>query len=100
MAYVVVWEFQVRPRMRKSFEKAYGARGAWVNLFRRDPAYIRTEMMHDTRDPSRYLTVDFWKSEAAYEAFRKKRKEDYQRIDDFCEQITEAEREVGRFRLR
>jgi len=100
MAYVVVWEFKVRPRMRKRFERAYGPRGVWANLFRRDPAYIRTETMQDARDGSRYLTVDFWKSQAAYEAFRKKRIEDYQRIDALCEQMTEAEREVGRFRLR
>jgi heme-degrading monooxygenase HmoA len=100
MAYVVVWEFKVRPRMRKRFEKSYGSHGPWVRLFRQNAAFIRTEVIQDVQDGSRYLTVDFWKSEAAYEAFRKKRKEDYQRIDAVCEQMTEAEREVGRFRLR
>jgi len=97
MAYVIVWEFRVRPGMEKQFETAYGRHGEWVKLFRQDPAYIRTELIQDVRDASRYLTLDFWVSEAAYEAFREGRKDEYKSIDARCEQMTEAEREVGRF---
>lgn len=97
MAYVIVWEFRVRPGMEKRFAEAYGSHGEWVRLFQQDPAYIRTELMRDMHEPSRYLTLDFWASEAAYEAFRENRKDEYKGIDAKYEEMTEAEREVGRF---
>jgi len=97
MAYVIIWEFRVRSGMQKRFEEAYGSHGQWVGLFEQDPAYIRTDLIQDVREASRYLTLDFWASEAAYEAFRESRKDEYKGIDAGCEQMTEAEREVGRF---
>lgn len=97
MAYVIIWEFRVRPGMERRFAEAYGPHGEWVRLFRQDAAYIRTELMQDAREPSRYLTLDFWASEGACEAFRESRKREYKGIDGKCEEMTEAEREVGRF---
>ncbi|MGA8540914.1 MAG: antibiotic biosynthesis monooxygenase family protein [Terriglobales bacterium] len=99
MAFVIVWEFMLRTGMQEQFEEAYGDCGAWASLFRSDPAYIRTELIQDVCDASRYLTLDFWESEAAYEAFRERRKNEYRDIDAKCEQMTEAEREVGKFRV-
>ena len=97
MAYVIVWEFRVLAGMEKAFEQAYGADGEWARCFRRDRAYIRTDLLRDERDGSRYLTVDVWESESAYEAFRATRIEEYREIDAQCEALTESEREVGRF---
>ncbi len=97
MSYVIVWEFQVRPCMQRPFEEAYGPHGEWVKLFRQDPAYVRTELIHDVHEAGRYLTLDFWSSEAAYEAFRESRKDEYKSIDAQCEQMTESKRELGRF---
>ena len=97
MAYVIVWEFRVRRGKAKQFEKAYGLHGDWVRLFRQNPAYIRTELIQDVHEASRYLTLDFWASEAAYEGFRESRQDEYKIIDARCEQTTEEEREVGRF---
>ena len=97
MPYVIIWEFKLRPGMQKPFEEAYGLKGEWVRFFQQDPAYIRTELIQDVQEASRYLTLDFWVSKAAYEAFRESRKDEYQTIDAKCEQMTEAEREVGKF---
>jgi heme-degrading monooxygenase HmoA len=97
MAYVIVWEFRVRRGRAKQFEGAYGLHGQWVRLFRRDPAYIRTELIRDVHDASRYLTLDFWVSEEAYQAFRESRRDEYKFIDARCEQMTDEEQEVGRF---
>jgi len=97
MAYVIVWEFRVQPGSQKQFEAAYGCHGEWARLFRRDAAYIRTELIQDLRETSRYLTLDFWTSEAAYEAFRQDQKDEYETIDAQCERMTEAEREIGKF---
>jgi len=44
-----------------------------------------------------YLTLDFWSSQAAYDHFRAERAADYKTIDQQCEEMTESEREVGRF---
>jgi heme-degrading monooxygenase HmoA len=97
MAYVIVWEFRVIPGMEEQFERAYGADGDWVQCFRRDPAYIHTDLLRDARDAGRYLTVDVWESETAYEAFRTAHKNEYKEIDARYETLTESEREVGRF---
>jgi heme-degrading monooxygenase HmoA len=97
MAFVVIWEFTLRPGMQKQFEEAYGDCGPWVSLFRQDPAYIRTELIRDVNEANRYLTLDIWESEAAYEAFRECRENEYENIDAKCEQMKEAEREVGKF---
>lgn len=96
MAYVIVWEFRVRRGMAKQFEEVYGLHGEWVQLFRRDSAYIRTQLFRDVDDASRYLTLDFWASEEAYQAFRESHRDEYRIIDAKCEQMTDGEREVGR----
>jgi heme-degrading monooxygenase HmoA len=97
MAYVIVWEFMVRRGRAKQFEKSYGPHGEWVKLFRQDPAYIRTELIRDVHDASRYLTLDFWVSEDAYQVFREGYQDEYKIIDARCKQMTDDEREVGRF---
>ena len=68
MAYVIIWEFRVRSGLQEPFEAAYGLHGKWVRFFQQDPAYIRTELIQDVRDPNRYVTLDFWASEVAYES--------------------------------
>jgi heme-degrading monooxygenase HmoA len=97
MAYVIVWEFRVRRGKAKQFEKAYGPHGEWVRLFRQDPAYIRTELIRDVHHAGRYLTVDFWASEGAYQAFRESHRDQYKIIDTGCERMTDDEREAARF---
>ena len=97
MAYVIIWEFRVISGMEKQFERAYGADGEWVRCFRCHRAYIRTDLLRDAQEAGRYLTVDIWESEAAYEAFRTAHGYEYKEIDARCETLTQSEREVGRF---
>jgi heme-degrading monooxygenase HmoA len=97
MAYVIVWDFRVAPGTERQFEQAYGADGEWVQCFRWDHAYIRTDLLRDTRDAGRYVTSDVWESEAAYRAFRAAHTDEYGEIDARCEALTESEREVGSF---
>ncbi len=95
--YVVIWEFHVRRGMESAFEKSYGADGSWAQLFREGAGFVATELNRDVRVPGRYLTLDFWSSEAAYESFRKQHAARYKEIDAECEEMTESEVEVGRF---
>jgi ribosomal-protein-alanine acetyltransferase len=95
--FVVIWEFRVRKAKRKEFEKAYGPEGDWVKLFRRDPAYLRTELIRDRDKPVRYVTLDFWSSRKAYQQFKKKNREEYAAIDKKCESMTLSEKLLGEF---
>jgi hypothetical protein len=95
--YVLVWSFRPRVGSRRRFEEAYGPRGAWAELFGASPDYLGTELLRDAAGSGRYLTIDRWRSAAAYEAFLAERRSEYDALDRACEGLTEAEELVGRF---
>jgi heme-degrading monooxygenase HmoA len=95
--YLIVWEFEVKDGKQRRFEKAYGSDGDWVKLFRQDSNYLGTELIRDMAQSRRYVTLDYWTSPSAYENFRASHVSEYQRIDSECEDLTESEREIGRF---
>lgn len=95
--FVVVWEFRVRATKRRAFERAYGPDGEWAKFFRRGKGYIATELMCDSQQPDRYLTLDFWKSYKHYEQFKNQNREIYRLIDERCESLTATESEIGQF---
>jgi len=92
-----MWEFQVRPGMEKRFEKIYGSDGDWARLFIQDESYIGTDLIHSLDGKRTYMTLDFWKSQKAYDDFRKRQLAKYKILDQQCEDLTESEREIGRF---
>jgi heme-degrading monooxygenase HmoA len=95
--YLIMWEFQVREGMEKRFEKVYGSEGDWARLFAQDESYIGTELIHHFNGAPSYATLDFWTSPEAYDKFRKQHLADYQALDERCEDLTDSEREIGRF---
>ena len=100
--FLIMWEFQVCAGMKKHFEKGYGPEGEWARLFAQDEAYIGTELIHDLKGrglkgEGTYVTLDFWQSQEAYDAFRKRHLAKYKALDQKCEEMTESEREIGRF---
>lgn len=97
--YAYIWEYVVRPGRVAEFEEAYGPNGAWVELFRGAPGYVRTELHRDRSDPHRYLTIDYWDSAEAWEAFRAARFAEFEALDARCEELTLEEREIGRLEL-
>jgi heme-degrading monooxygenase HmoA len=96
-AFAYVWEFHVRAERVADFERTYGPRGEWVQLFRRSPAYIRTELHRDERDPRRFITVDHWQSRAQWTEFREAVKAEFDALDRRCEEMTEHETLIGCF---
>jgi ribosomal-protein-alanine N-acetyltransferase len=94
---VIVWEFRVYPSQRRIFEKIYGPEGEWERLFRRNEAYIRTELIRDAKTPARYLTLDFWSSRKAYQKFKVQNRKEYATIDKKCESLTVSEKCLGEF---
>lgn len=95
----IVWEFQIRPECIKAFEYTYGEQGEWARLFRQNSAYIRSDLLRDQEQPGRYLTLDHWKTREAYQAFRGRFRNEYQKIDDLCRQYTLSERQIGDYDL-
>jgi len=95
--FLILWEFRVPPEHRERFERSYGPEGDWVRLFRRSPDYLGTELAHDQKDPERYLTLDFWKSEQAFQRFKDENHDDYVLFDERLEKLTWQEVQLGAF---
>jgi len=95
--YVTIWEFQVQQSVAQEFENAYGPNGIWAALFRKGEGYIRTELLHNTDDHDRYMTIDYWTSRKAYENFRQQYADEYKIIDLKCESFTARESHIGSF---
>jgi len=92
----VIWEYDVRPGMESSFEALYGPDGAWAALFREHPGFAGTDLLRSDR-PGRYLTIDRWQSEEAYDAFLAGARERYAAIDAMGDAMTADERRIGRW---
>lgn len=95
--YAYMWEFLVRPERAREFEDAYGPNGLWVHLFRRGHGYVRTELHRDRRRANRYVTIDYWESVEAWEAFRASESAAFEAVDLACRELTLEEREIGAF---
>lgn len=92
-----IWEYRVRSSHVDEFRAAYAPEGTWALLFRRDPGYIRTELLRDNEDASRFVTIDYWISREAYLAFRERYREEFDELDARCEEWTGSETHIGEF---
>jgi heme-degrading monooxygenase HmoA len=95
--YEILWEYEVRPGQTAAFETLYGADGEWAQLFREADGYVETVLFRDTNDPARYLTIDRWRSRAAFEAFAQASGSAYAALDRRGDELTVSERRIGAF---
>jgi heme-degrading monooxygenase HmoA len=95
--YVIIWEYQVKEEQLVAFEKIYASHGAWAELFRKEVGYLGTELLRDSNQPQRYITIDRWTSPEDYESFRSKWESEYARLDAQCEGLTEQETLLGKW---
>jgi heme-degrading monooxygenase HmoA len=95
--FVILWEFEVKPGCEQSFESAYGPEGAWTQLFRRDPGYLKTLLLKDPSRTRMYATLDFWHSERAFQSFQSANCEAYLALDRSTEGLTSRETHLGSF---
>jgi heme-degrading monooxygenase HmoA len=93
----VVWEFVVRADAAQRFLRAYGPDGDWGRLFAAHDGFRGTVLLRDLSQPRRYLTVDSWDSAEHRAAMLVAAREEYERLDRSCEELTESERDVGTF---
>lgn len=97
MVYVILWEFEAAPHARREFERLYGPNGAWAALFRQGEGFIDTELLRDPATAGRYVTVDRWETQAAFEAFRARHAAEYETIDQAGASLTMRETLIGKF---
>ena len=93
--YEIFWEYEVRPEQVAAFEGLYGADGEWVRLFRQADGYVETRLFRDTNRPTRYLTVDRWRSRAAFDAFVEATGSAYAALDRRGGELTVRERRLS-----
>jgi quinol monooxygenase YgiN len=95
--FTCIWEFEVPAAAEPEFRRHYGPGGSWVALFRKDPAFVETLLLHDPSRAGRYVTIDRWQSAEAYRSFRQTFREQYQALDQICEGLTSQETNRGSF---
>ena len=93
--FVYVWRYTIELARRSDFLDAYNPRGEWAQLFSRDPSYIKTVLLRDADDQDRYVTIDYWKSREARDAFRERFPVEFQDLDSRCEAYTREEEFMG-----
>jgi quinol monooxygenase YgiN len=93
----IIWQFSVKADCREVFELAYAPQGKWVQLFKKCPGFIKTDLMRDTRDSQVFLTIDHWRSLAAYAEMKQVIGSEYSLLDRECAAYTLSERLLGIF---
>src|SRR5271168_2957480 len=95
--FAILWQFDITEDKIAAFEAAYGSSGSWAALFALSPDYLGTELLKDAYVPGRYLTIDRWRSEEAFRAFRAEHDADYEELDRGCDSLTASETRIGAF---
>jgi len=95
--YIYIWKFYINDNYKNEFEYLYGLEGAWVKLFKKDPMYIKTELISDLKYPKQYLTIDYWQTKEAYKLFHFNNKNRYIEIDAVGKKFTNKEEFLGEF---
>jgi heme-degrading monooxygenase HmoA len=93
--HLIIWEYRVKKEYDAEFVEAYGPDGLWAELFRQGEGYLETRFFRDTADLQRYLTIDYWRSAAAHDAFKKQWAAEYNALDQRCDRLTESETWLG-----
>jgi heme-degrading monooxygenase HmoA len=95
--FVCLWSYRVRPKRLQRFEEVYGANGEWTLLFRRTSGYLGTRLYRDLDEPTRYLTMDAWRTRADFDAFRRHHGAEYEQLDQRSAALTLEEDRLGCF---
>jgi heme-degrading monooxygenase HmoA len=93
-----IWEFRVRSETADEFRAVYGPDGDWARLFRREVAFLGTELLHSASHPNIFVTIDRWDSEEAWAAFLRVWGDEYAALDRQCAALAIAEGEIGTFK--
>lgn len=101
MSFAAMFVYEVDPASAEAFEAAYGPDGEWVRFFGLGDGYAGTELWCAPEErPRRYIVIDRWRSEAAYEAFLRAHEREYRRRSEAAEALYDRETSLGRWQAR
>lgn len=86
--------YEVEPAAAEAFEAVYGSDGEWARFFQRSDGYEGTELW---RRADRYLVIDRWRSEAAYEDFLRANADEYRHRSRQTTRLYVSEQPLGRY---
>ena len=89
----ILWHFEVSVEARLNFEAAYGPHGPWTALFREHDDYLGTDLIRT--GPNSYITIDRWRSEAAYQRFHRSARREYGLVSAACTPLSQAQIFLG-----
>jgi heme-degrading monooxygenase HmoA len=89
--FVRVWEYDVPADAVSAFRAAYSAHGDWAELFGRAAGYLGTELYQDPHGSRRFLTIDRWRTEQDWLAFREAFGVAYEALDARLEGVSARE---------
>ncbi|OLS21122.1 MAG: hypothetical protein HeimC3_37160 [Candidatus Heimdallarchaeota archaeon LC_3] len=92
-----IWEYKVKKDQISKFTDIYGSNGLWEQLFRFNKGYIKTELHRDLSNRNRFISIDYWESKLEYDEFRSNYKNEFEILDEECENLTEKEDFIGSF---
>jgi heme-degrading monooxygenase HmoA len=79
--YAIIWEYRVKPEFVDEFVRVYGSNGDWARLFASADGFLGTELRRDDGEPLRFSTVDRWKDESHFRAFKIRFADEYAALD-------------------
>jgi heme-degrading monooxygenase HmoA len=97
--FVYIWSYDVREGRELEFEKLYGSDGDWARFFGKSGEYLGTELLRDPARKGCYLTIDRWRSEAAYRAFVAEHRQEFSSLDREGDALTTKETRLGEFHV-
>jgi len=97
--FIRIWHYRARPDKVAEFRTAYGPAGRWVELFRRAPGYLGTELLAAESEPLAFVTIDRWTSASAWHACFAANEGAYRALDEACTALTEEERDLGSYEV-
>ena len=95
--YTIVWAYRVPPDREAEFERLYSSNGAWAELFKKSKGYLGTKLIRSDILFENYATIDTWETKDDYEAFLTQWKDEYEKLDEQCQELTESENYLGAF---
>ena len=95
--FVIVWQFEIAEEKISAFEAAYGPDGPWAQLFHKSSDYKGTDLLRDTHESGKFLTIDRWTSEQAFRVFRKQHDAEYEALDRSCDTLVTRETRIGAY---
>jgi quinol monooxygenase YgiN len=92
--FIRIWHFRVTSANAAAFREAYGPSADWDRLFRLAQGYLGTELFESVETPGAFVTIDRWRDQAAWDAFRLDHDAAYRALDAACAPLADEEQQV------